>query len=292
MGNSIPFTKMQGIGNDYVYINGFAETVEQPEALARHMSDRHFGVGSDGLVLILPSATADVRMRMFNADGSEAEMCGNAVRCVATYAREHGLLGKDAVRVETKAGLKTVHLLRDGGNIRAAMVDMGEPEWRPAHIPVLVEDGGDTSRFVARPVDVNGRQWIVTAVSMGNPHAVVVLHGIDALDLPALGPQFEHHRLFPQRVNTEFVEVLSPHRLRLRVWERGAGETLACGTGACAAAVACCVNGLVENDLAVELRGGVLRIRWESDSNHVFMTGKVATVFDGVYYYDRSTIDA
>ena len=284
MTRPIHFTKMQGIGNDYVYVNGFEENVAHPEALARRVSDRHFGVGSDGLVLMLPATEADVRMRMFNADGSEAEMCGNAVRCVGKYARERGLAADDVVRVATRSGLKTVRLLRRGGDICAATVDMGEPELSPARIPVLVEDGGDASRFLARPVDVCGKVWPVTAVSMGNPHAVVFLHGIDALDLPSLGPAFERHRLFPQRTNVEFAEVLSPRRVRMRVWERGAGETLACGTGACAVAVACCLNRLTENDIEVELKGGTLRIRWDAASNHVFMTGGAATVFDGVYY--------
>ena len=278
----IPFTKMQGIGNDYVYINGFEQTVAQPGALARRMSDRHCGVGADGLVLILPSATADVRMRMFNADGSEAEMCGNAVRCVGKFARERGLAASDEVRVETLAGLKLVRLHCQEGAICAATVDMGAPELRPERIPVLVEDGGDEERFVSRLVDVDGRAWSVTAVSMGNPHAVIVVQDLDALDLSTLGPKFEHHHLFPKRVNTEFVQVQSRARVRMRVWERGAGETLACGTGACAVAVACHCTGLTENDIEVELRGGVLRICL--DGGHVFMTGGAVTVFDGVYY--------
>lgn len=284
MARPIHFTKMQGIGNDYVYINGVEETIAHPEALARRVSDRHFGVGSDGLVLILPADGADVRMRMFNADGSEAEMCGNAVRCVGKFARERGLAADDVVRVATRSGLKIVRLLRRDGDICAATVDMGEPELSPARIPVLVEDGGDVSRFMARAVDVDGKLWFVTAVSMGNPHAVVFLHDIDTLDIPSLGPGFEHHRLFPQRTNTEFVEVRNRRRVRMRVWERGAGETLACGTGACAVAVACCLNGLTENDIEVELKGGVLRVRWDAASNHVFMTGEATTVFDGVYY--------
>ena len=286
MPNSIKFTKMQGLGNDYVYINGFEENVADPVTLARRISDRHFGVGSDGLVMILPSLTADVRMRMFNADGSEAEMCGNAVRCVGKYARERGLASSDVVNVETRAGIKRVELLRQEKTIHAAMVDMGEPDLTPAHIPVLIQDGGETSSFVARPVEIDGVIWSVTAVSMGNPHAVIFLPDIDGLDLCSIGPKFECHRLFPQRVNTEFVEVCDRHRVRMRVWERGAGETLACGTGACAVAVACRCNGLTENDIDVELRGGVLHIQWETSSNHVFMTGKATTVFDGVYYQE------
>lgn len=279
------FTKMQGIGNDYVYVNGFEERVDEPGALARRISDRHFGVGADGLVLILPSVAADVRMRMFNADGTEAEMCGNAVRCVGKYAHERGLVRQPVVRVETLAGEKTVRLLFDGGSVTGATVDMGAPELAPERIPVLVEDGGDTGRFVARPVEVGGIVHAVTAVSMGNPHAVVFMDGIDALDLPALGPRFEHHALFPRRTNTEFVEVLSESRVRMRVWERGAGETLACGTGACAVAVACHLNGRTGRDVDVELRGGTLHIAWDAASGHVFMTGGAVTVFDGEYYY-------
>ena len=249
MAATLRFTKMQGIGNDYVYVNGFEERVENPNDLARQISDRHFGVGSDGLVLILPSGTSDVRMRMFNSDGSEAEMCGNAIRCVGKYVHDHGILSKDVIRVETRAGEKIVRLL-----------------------------------FVARPVEVDGAGYDITAVSMGNPHAVVFMKGIDDLDLPKIGPSFEHHRLFPQRTNTEFVEVISSTKVRMRVWERGAGETLACGTGACAVAVACVLNNLTGRELDVELKGGTLHIHWDEISNHVYMTGGAVTVFTGTYH--------
>lgn len=286
MAAALRFTKMQGIGNDYVYVNGFEERVDNPGELARKISNRNFGVGSDGLVLILPSASADVRMRMFNADGSEAEMCGNAVRCVGKYVYDHGIQVKDVITVETGAGVKVVRLLFEAGEVRGATVDMGEPELTPAKVPVLTEaspDGGQ-QRFVAHPVDVNGQLYEITAVSMGNPHAVIFMKGIDDLDLPRMGPDFEHHPLFPKRTNTEFVEVISSTRVRMRVWERGAGETLACGTGACAVAVACVLNGYTGRDVEVELKGGTLKIHWDENSNHVYMTGGAVTVFAGEYY--------
>ena len=286
MAATLRFTKMQGIGNDYVYVNGFEERVDSPSELARKISDRHFGVGSDGLVLILPSAAADVRMRMFNADGSEAEMCGNAVRCVGKYVYDHGIQVKEVITVETGAGVKVVRLLFEAGEVRGATVDMGEPELNPAKIPVLTEastDGGP-QRFVAHPVDVGGQLHEITAVSMGNPHAVIFMKGIDDLDLPRIGPKFERHPLFPKRTNTEFVEVISSTKVRMRVWERGAGETLACGTGACAVAVACVLNGYTGRDVDVELKGGTLQIHWDESSNHVHMTGSAVTVFAGEYY--------
>lgn len=286
MAAALRFTKMQGIGNDYVYVNGFEERVDSPGELARKISNRNFGVGSDGLVLILPSASADVRMRMFNADGSEAEMCGNAVRCVGKYVYDHGIQVKDVITVETGAGVKVVRLLFEAGEVCGATVDMGEPELTPSRIPVLTEaspDGGQ-QRFVAHPVDVNGQLYEITAVSMGNPHAVIFMKGIDDLDLPRMGPDFEHHPLFPKRTNTEFVEVISSTKVRMRVWERGAGETLACGTGACAVAVACVLNGYTGRDVEVELKGGTLKIHWDENSNHVHMTGGAVTVFAGEYY--------
>jgi len=281
---SVNFTKMQGTGNDYVYVNGFENTIADPAALARRISDRHFGVGSDGLVLILPSQVADVRMRMFNADGSESEMCGNAVRCVGKYARDYGLVDSDLIRVETGAGIKLVRLLFDGaGTVSGATVDMGEPELTPERIPA--NPPGDETLLVSHPIDVRGQIYRITAVSMGNPHAVVFTHDIDALDLTRLGPGFERHPLFPNRVNTEFAEVISPRQLRMRVWERGAGETLACGTGACATAVAAVLNGHTCREVDVELKGGTLHIHWDESSNHVHMSGAATTVFDGCYTY-------
>ena len=279
------FTKMQGIGNDYVYVNGFEERVDNPGELAKRISDRHFGVGSDGLVLILPSGVADLRMRMFNADGSEAEMCGNATRCVGKYARDHGIVNKDVIRLETAAGIKIIRLLFEAGEVRGATVDMGEPVLAPDLIPVVLApaltEGEDPQRFIARPVEVGGRTYAVTAVSMGNPHAVVFMQGIDDLDLPKLGPLFEHHPIFPKRTNTEFVEVISSTKIKMRVWERGSGETWACGTGSCATGVAACLNGFANKneDIVVHLRGGDLTIRYTDET--VFMTGAATTVFKG-----------
>lgn len=288
MARELRFTKMQGIGNDYVYINGFEEEISNPGELATRISDRHFGVGSDGLVLILPSGVADLRMRMFNADGTEAEMCGNATRCVGKYAYDRGLVKKDVIRLETAAGIKIIRLKFEAGTVCGATVDMGEPILVPSRIPVelapVLSVDEEDRRCIAHPIQVDGRTYAVTAVSMGNPHAVVFMQGIDELDLPALGPLFEHHPLFPRRTNTEFVEVLSSTSIRMRVWERGAGETLACGTGACAATVACALNGYTGRSVDVELRGGVLHVDWDEASGHVYMSGAAVTVFDGVYY--------
>ncbi|WP_415033520.1 diaminopimelate epimerase [Azonexus sp.] len=284
MAAGLRFTKMHGIGNDYVYVNGFVETVQDPAALARSISERHFGVGSDGLVLILPSNVADARMRMFNADGSESEMCGNAVRCVGKYVYDAGICPRDSVRIETLAGVKELQLrFAESGVVDGAVVDMGEPELIAARIPLCVAKEGATQPFVAHPVHIDGHSYALTAVSMGNPHAVVFMDGIDQLDLPRLGPLFEHHPLFPRRTNTEFVEVLSRHKLRMRVWERGAGETLACGTGACAVAVAAVLEGRAERSVEIELRGGSLHIEWDASNQHVYMAGGATTVFAGTY---------
>ncbi len=289
MAGTLAFTKMQGCGNDYVYVNGFTETVDNPPALAGRVSDRHFGIGSDGMVLIIPSDVADVRMRMFNPDGSEAQMCGNAVRCVARFAYERGLVQKTEVAVETRAGLRLVRLHLDAGIVTGATVDMGLPELEPGKIPLnlSLRGGGDSKApYVDRPLDVCGRSWRVTCASMGNPHAVVFLpDGGDRLadlDLPAIGPSFEHHPMFPERTNTEFVSVVSRSAVAMRVWERGTGETLACGTGACATAVACVLNGFTDRLVDVQLKGGTLRIEWSAENGHVFMTGPCEPVFDGV----------
>lgn len=284
MAKTVPFTKMHGIGNDYVYVNGFEVDVEAPGELARRISDRHFGVGSDGLVLVLPSDKADLRMRMFNADGTEAEMCGNASRCVGKYAWDNGLVRENPITLETGAGIRIIELLLDGGSATGATVDMGEPVLEPELIPALAPGGMD--RIVAAPISVDGREYEFTAVSMGNPHAIIVMQGIDDLDLPALGPRFEHHEFFPRRVNTEFVEIVSRNHIRMRVWERGAGETLACGTGACAVLVACALNGLTDREADVELLGGTLHIRWDATNGHVYMTGPATTVFTGEYIFD------
>lgn len=284
MAKKLRFTKMQGIGNDYVFINGFEEEIVDPAFVARKISDRHFGVGSDGLVLILPSATADLRMRMFNADGTEAEMCGNATRCVGKYAYDHNLVKKEIISLETLAGTKIIRLRVDGGQVLGATVDMGEPILEPCAIPVTPPQPGD--KCVAQAIKVGGQEYEFTAVSMGNPHAVIFMENIDGLDLPALGPLFENHEYFPHRANTEFVEVLATDRIRMRVWERGAGETLACGTGACAALVACALNNVTAREADVELIGGTLHVKWDQANNHVYMTGPAVTVFKGEYYLD------
>jgi diaminopimelate epimerase len=271
------FYKMQGIGNDYVYINGFANEVADPSALAVRVSDRHFGIGSDGLILLLPSKVADVRMRMFNADGSEGEMCGNGIRCVGKLAYEKGICRVQNMTVETLSGTKTLKLAVSDGIVTGVTVDMGSPELEARLIPVRF----DGARIVDMPLQVGGDTYRITCVSMGNPHAVVFMDGIDNLELEKLGPLFEKNESFPQSVNTEFIEVLDSRTLRMRVWERGSGETLACGTGACASVVAACLNGHCPRgeDIVVHLRGGDLVIRWEND--RVLMRGPAEFVFTG-----------
>ena len=274
------FTKMQGAGNDYVYVNCFEETVENAPELARRISDRHFGVGSDGLILIAPSDKADVQMIMYNADGSRAQMCGNGVRCVGKFAHDRGIVDKTVLTVETLAGIKTLTLhLGADGQTESVTVDMGEPELTPARIPVRA----DGERAVEIPVAAAGQTWRATCVSMGNPHAVIFVDDVDALDLPKIGPEFEHHALFPERTNTEFCQVLPDGALKMRVWERGAGETLACGTGACATLVAANLTERSGRAATLKLRGGDLAISWGVQNNHIFMTGPATFVFDGTY---------
>ena len=280
----LTFSKMHGIGNDYIYINCFQETVTDPEKLSIFMSNVRFGVGSDGLVLILPSEVADFRMRIFNADCSEAMMCGNATRCVGKYVYEHGMTDKTEVSLETNSGIKYLTLYVDEATnkVDAVKVDMGKAILKPAEIPVA--DDGD--RFIAKPVVVDGVSYDMTCVSMGNPHAVVFLPEIDSLDLEKMGPSFEHHPLFPNRVNTEFIRVIDDHTLQMRVWERGSGETFACGTGACAAAVASVLNGYCkrEQEILIHLRGGDLRIIYHNDES-VTMIGPATFIFEGKMEY-------
>ena len=280
----LTFSKMHGIGNDYIYINCFQETVTDPEKLSIFMSNVRFGVGSDGLVLILPSEVADFRMRIFNADGSEAMMCGNATRCVGKYVYEHGMTDKTEVSLETNSGIKylTLYVNEATNKVDAVQVDMGKAILKPAEIPVA--DDGD--RFIAKPVVVDGVSYDMTCVSMGNPHAVVFLPEIDSLDLEKMGPSFEHHPLFPNRVNTEFIRVIDDHTLQMRVWERGSGETFACGTGACAAAVASVLNGYCkrEQEILIHLRGGDLRIIYHNDES-VTMIGPATFIFEGKMEY-------
>ena len=276
---SMKFTKMQGCGNDYIYVNCFAEDLPEGErpAFSRKVSDRHFGAGSDGLICICPSDKADFLMDMYNADGSRAEMCGNGIRCVAKYVFERGMTDKTVIDVETGAGVKTLWLNVDDGEVESVRVCMGTPEFEPAKIPV----DASGSAFIDQPVEVGGNVWNVTALSVGNPHAVVFVDDVDWLDLPNLGPLFENHPLFPERVNTEFVQVVDRNTLKMRVWERGSGETMACGTGSTAALAAAVVNGRCENSARLILRGGELLIEWDRDKNLIYMTGPAVTVYDG-----------
>lgn len=284
MPKTISFTKMEGTGNDYIYINGFSEQVHKPSDLAKKMSDRHFGVGGDGLVLILPSAIADVRMRMFNADGTEAEMCGNASRCVGKYVYDHDIVKKELISLETGAGIKILKLECEDGMAIGATVDMGEPVLDPALIPLaLPENKYGKKQCLQYPLEIDDQTYAISAVSMGNPHAVIFMHNVNNLELEKIGPPIENHPLFPRRTNTEFVEILSRTTIRMRVWERGAGETLACGTGACAAAVASILNNLTEREVEVEVRGGLLKVKWDPASNHVYLSGPAKTVFCGSY---------
>ena len=273
----INFTKMQGCGNDYIYIDCLEKMVSSPESLSVYMSDRHFGVGGDGIVLIAPSRVADCRMIMFNLDGSEGNMCGNAIRCVGKYMYDVAGHKKKHMTVETKSGIKKLELMTLGDEVVRVKVDMGKAELTPSKIPVTLE--GDA--IINRPVDYNGTTYNVTCVSMGNPHAVIFTDLVDALDLEKIGPDFETHEIFPERVNTEFIKVIDEHTLKMRVWERGSGETLACGTGACAAAVAACLNGYCKKgeDIKVILRGGELIIRYTDEA--VYMTGNCEKVFTG-----------
>ena len=273
------FTKMHGCGNDYVYVNLFEETIADPAQLSIAVSDRHFGIGSDGLITIGPSDVADFRMRIYNADGSEAEMCGNGIRCVAKYVYDHELTSQTTITVETGAGIKTLDLLVENGKVTQVTVDMGEPILAPEEIPVIAEG----MRVVDEPILVDGKEWRMTCVSMGNPHAVVFVDDVANLELEKYGPDFENHTRFPKRTNTEFVQVHSRTEASMRVWERGSAETLACGTGTCASVMACILNGYTDNKVLVHLRGGDLVIEYNPDNNHIYMTGPATEVFQGVY---------
>jgi len=273
------FTKMHGTGNDYIYVNGFEEKIENPEEFAIRYSDRHKGIGSDGLVMIMPSETSDFRMRMFNADGSESEMCGNASRCIAKFVYDKGLTNKTEVSLETLAGVKVLKLFVGADNkVETVTVDMGEPILQPELIPTTFT--GET--IINKPVKFSDSiEYAISCVSMGNPHAVIFTTGIDSLDLPKIGPLIENAGIFPRRTNTEFIEVLSKDRVKMRVWERGSGETMACGTGACASVVAAVLNGHTNRKVTVELIGGELVIEWKESDNRVYLTGSATTVFEG-----------
>ncbi len=282
------FTKMQGCGNDYIYVNGFTEKIPQEEKteLVRHISDRHFGIGGDGVIFINPSLEADFEMEMYNADGSRAEMCGNGIRCVAKYVYDKGLTDKTDISVISCGQIKYLQLFLKEGQVDTVRVNMGAPELRPDRIPVTVAEAGiplEKERIVNAPIIVQGKEYKMTCVSMGNPHAVIFLEDVTNLEIEQIGPYFENHERFPKRINTEFVKVLDKKTVQMRVWERGTGETLACGTGCCATVVACILNGLTDEKVTVKLLGGEIEIEWDREANLVYMTGPAVTVFEGEY---------
>lgn len=272
------FTKMHGLGNDYVYVNCFEEKIDNPPAVARFVSDRHFGIGSDGLIMINPSKTADFEMEMYNADGSRGEMCGNGIRCVAKYVYDYGLTDKTQISVETLGGIKYLDLTVEDGKVSLVKVDMGKPELEADLIPIISE----REQVIDEPIEVDGKEYHMTGVSMGNPHAVIYVDDVKGLDLEKIGPKFENHERFPKRINTEFVHCIDRQTVEMRVWERGSGETLACGTGACAVAVSSILNNLTDTQVTVKLLGGDLQIEWDREKDCVFMTGPATVVFDGV----------
>ena len=286
------FTKMQGCGNDYVYVNGFTEKLspeEKPE-IVRSLSDRHFGIGGDGVIFINPAEEADFEMEMYNADGSRSEMCGNGIRCVAKYVYDKGLTDKKDITIVSAGKIKYLKLTVEGktatdrGQVTLVQVNMGNPILAPAEVPVTVEatqETADGPAVVNAPIMVDDTEYHMTCVSMGNPHAIVFMEGVKDLDIEKIGPKFEHHTCFPNRTNTEFVEILDRKNVFMRVWERGSGETMACGTGACAVAVASILNGFTEDEVTVKLLGGDLKIFWDRKENLVYMTGPATTVFDG-----------
>ena len=278
----IKFTKMHGLGNDYVYIDCTEEQkIKNISSLAQFISNRHFGVGSDGLILICKSDIADFKMRMFNYDGTEAEMCGNGIRCVGKFVYDKGLTKKDNITVETLAGIKKLKFNIKEGNVETVEVDMGEPILEPDKIPVISEEA------IVKNLEIKAREneFKFTCVSMGNPHAITIVDNTKDFNIEKYGPVLEKDEHFPRRANIEFIELVDKNNIKMRVWERGAGETLACGTGACASVVACALNGYIENEANVELLGGTLKIRWDKENNHIYMTGPATTVFEGEIDY-------
>ena len=271
------FTKMQGLGNDYVYVNCFEEKIENPPAVARYVSDRHFGIGSDGLIMINPSEVADFEMEMYNADGSRGEMCGNGIRCVAKYVYDYGLTDKTQISVETLGGIKYLDLTVEDGKVVLVKVDMGKPELKSDLIPIISEN----EKVIDEPIEVDGQVYHMTGVSMGNPHTVIYVDDVKNLDLEKIGPKFENHERFPKRINTEFVHCIDRNTVEMRVWERGSGETLACGTGACATAVAAAITGRSSRESDIVMDGGTLHIEWSEQDGHVYMTGPAAFAFEG-----------
>ena len=278
----IKFTKMHGLGNDYVYIDCTDEQkIKNISSLAQFISNRHFGVGSDGLILICKSDIADFKMRMFNYDGTEAEMCGNGIRCVGKFVYDKGLTKKDNITVETLAGIKKLKFNIKKGNVETVEVDMGEPILEPDKVPVISEEA------IVKNLKIKAREneFKFTCVSMGNPHAITIVDNTKDFNIEKYGPVLEKDEHFPRRANIEFIELVDKNNIKMRVWERGAGETLACGTGACASVVACALNGYIENEVNVELLGGTLKIRWDKENNHIYMTGPATTVFEGEIDY-------
>ena len=273
----LQFTKMHGCGNDYIYFDCFKQKIADPEALSRRLSRYHFGIGGDGTILIEPSACADARMRIFNQDGSEGKMCGNGIRCVGKYLYDSGLARKEEIAVETRSGIRVLQMQVKDGQVTGVTVNMGQAELAPERIPVALPE----SEIIGRPVPIDGKEWEITCVSMGNPHCVVFCEDPDSLELTKVGPKFEKAEIFPEGVNTEFIRVIDRKTLQMRVWERGSGETLACGTGACASAVAAILRGYCdrEEEITVRLKGGELKIRWDQEA--VWMTGPAETVFTG-----------
>ena len=274
----IKFTKMQGLGNDYVYMDAIHQEIENESSLAQFVSNRHFGIGSDGLILICKSDVADFKMRMFNSDGSEAEMCGNGIRCVGKFVYDKGLTDKTTVTIETLAGIKTLELNTKDGKVETVKVDMGEPILTPKEIPVI----SDEEPVKNLMLEAEGKKFKFTCVSMGNPHAITEVEDTEKFDVEKYGKVLEVDKAFPNKTNVEFIQIVDKNHVKMRVWERGAGETLACGTGACATAVACYLNGKTDRNVEVELLGGKLYIEWNEENNHIYMTGPAVTVFEGM----------
>lgn len=271
------FVKMEGCGNDYVYVNGFNTKIDNPNKLSEIVSDRHFGIGSDGLIVINPSEVADFKMSMYNADGSEGKMCGNGIRCVAKYVYDYKMIDKEVITVETLAGIKTLKLNVENGKVKTVRVNMGSPIINAKDVPVI----SDKEKVINEPVVIDGKEYGITCVSMGNPHAITFVDDTDSLKIEKIGPGFEKNEIFPDRVNTEFIQIIDRKTIKMRVWERGSGETLACGTGACASVVACVLNNLTDNKVTVKLLGGDLEIKYDIDENTVYMTGPARIAFTG-----------
>ena len=271
------FTKMEGCGNDYIYVNGFTNKIDNPNKLSEFISNRHFGIGSDGLIIINPSDKADFRMNMYNADGSEGKMCGNGIRCVAKYVYDNKMTDKSVITVETLSGIKTLVLNIENDNVQTVRVDMGAPITEAKEIPVI----SDKKTVIDEAVLIDDKEYKITCVSMGNPHAVIFVDDTDHLDIEHIGPQFENHPMFPDKINTEFIQIIDRNTIKMRVWERGSGETMACGTGACASVVACVLNGLTDRRVTVKLLGGDLFIEYNEEKNTVYMTGPARVSFTG-----------